>query len=63
LELEAFVKIFAVQIFWREQKYSDCLAVVQDLLEKITNANRRALDNYSSILYGYLSRVHEKNGD
>lgn len=32
-------------------------------MEKITIANKRSLDNYSSILYGYLSRAHEKIGD
>lgn len=36
LELEIFLKMFIVQIFWREGKYDDCLALVNQLCETIS---------------------------
>lgn len=63
LELEVFLKMFVVQIFWREGRYDDCLALVNQLCEAISSANRRTLDNYHAVLYAYFSRIHEKRGD
>jgi 26S proteasome regulatory subunit N3 len=63
LELEAFLKIFVIQILWREARYSDCLSLVSNLIEVISNANRRSLDNFNAVLLGYYSRIHEKMGD
>lgn len=37
--------------------------LVNQLLQTLTNANRRSLDNYNSVLLGYFSRIHEKRGD
>ena len=58
LELEAFVKIFLVQIWWRDGNYEDCLRIVEDLLNRLTVANRRNLDNYTAVLYHYYARLH-----
>ena len=55
--------MFVVQILWREERYKDCLDLVNKLIETITNANKRSLDNYNAVLYGYLSRIHEKKGN
>jgi len=63
LELEIFLKMFVVQILWREERYDDCLNLVNSLIEIITYANRRSLDNYNSVLLGYFSRIHEKRGE
>jgi hypothetical protein len=62
LELETFLKILLVQILWREGLNNECLQLVTELLEKITVANRRSLDNYNALLYYYFVRIHEKKG-
>lgn len=63
LELESFLKILLILIYWREQRYNDCLAIVRELLDKIVAANRRSLDNYGAILYFYYFRIHEKGNN
>lgn len=62
MELEGFVKLFLIQIWWREGNYDDCLKVVEDMLNRFTLANRRTLDNYTAYLYHFYSRIHEKKG-
>lgn len=62
LELEGFVRILLVQIWWREGSYDECLGLVDELLGKFTLANRRGLDNYTAYLYHHYARIHEKKG-
>lgn len=61
--MEIFLRMFVVQILWREGRYEDCLNLVNQLIEVITTVNKRSLDNYNSVLLGYFSRIHEKRGD
>lgn len=49
-----------IQLCWRDGNLDECLRNVEDLINKITNANRRNLDNYNSLLYYYYSRIHQK---
>ena len=60
LELEGFVRIFQVQILWRNGHYDECLKLVEDLLNRFVLANRRSLDNYTAVLYHRYARIHEK---
>lgn len=60
LELECFVRILLVQIWWREESFDLCSSVVEDLLNRCTVANKRSLDQYTACLYHYWSRIEEK---
>lgn len=60
LELEGFVRIFQVQILWKDSEYEECLKLVEDLLNKFTLANRRSLDAFTAVLYHRYARIHEK---
>ena len=52
------MRILLVEVLWNENSWDECMKQVEDLIGKITNANRRNLDNYSAFLYHYYARIH-----
>ena len=63
IELEAFVKVLLVQFFWKNNQFSACESLVKELLEKIDHANKRTLDSHGALMYYYLARLKEREGN